>query len=180
MLPSFIYLPHPDELKPGDLTLPWPSPPGRVLGELARKQGASTPIRLVSSAKSWLCHPDVDRKAPILPPEVPDEIPQISPFDASIAYLTHLREAWNGLHGHDPLADQDVTVTVPASFDPAARELTAEAARPSASSIWCCWRSRRRPSTAGSTTARAAGATRSRSATSSWSSMSAAAPRTCR
>lgn len=129
MLPSFIYLPHPDELKAGDLTLPWPSEPGRVLGELARKQGSSTPIRLVSSAKSWLCHPDVDRKAPILPPEVPDEIPQVSPFNASIAYLTHLREAWNGLHGHDPLAEQDVTVTVPASFDPAARELTAEAAR---------------------------------------------------
>jgi len=129
MLPSFIYLPHPDELKAGDMTLPWSTEPGRVLGELARKQGSSTPIRLVSSAKSWLCHPDVDRKAPILPPEVPDEIPQVSPFDASIAYLTHLREAWNGLNGHDPLADQDVTVTVPASFDPAARELTAEAAR---------------------------------------------------
>ena len=129
MLPSFIYLPHPDELKAGDQTLPWPTAPGRVLGELARKQGASTPIRLVSSAKSWLCHPDVDRKAPILPPEVPDEIPQLSPFEASIAYLTHLREAWNGLHGHAALADQEVTVTVPASFDPAARELTAEAAR---------------------------------------------------
>ncbi|MGB5834527.1 MAG: Hsp70 family protein [Thiohalocapsa sp.] len=129
MLPSFIYLPHPDELKAGDLSLPWPSESGRVLGELARKQGASTPIRLVSSAKSWLCHPDVDRKAPILPPEVPDEIPQVSPFDASIGYLTHLREAWNGLHGHDLLGQQEVTVTVPASFDPAARELTAEAAR---------------------------------------------------
>ena len=129
MLPSFIYLPHPDELKPGDLSLPWPTEPGRAVGELARKQGAGTPIRLVSSAKSWLCHPDVDRKAPILPPEVPDEIPQLSPFDASIAFLTHLREAWNGLHGHDALGQQDVTVTVPASFDPAARELTAEAAR---------------------------------------------------
>jgi len=129
MLPSFLYLPHPDELRPGDLGLPWPTPPGQVIGELARKQGANTPIRLVSSAKSWLCHPDVDRKAPILPPEVPNEIPQISPFDASVAFLTHLREAWNGLHGFDPLGQQDVTVTVPASFDPAARELTAEAAR---------------------------------------------------
>ncbi len=78
LLPSFLYLPHPDELKAGDLTLPWPTEPGRVLGEMARKQGASTPIRLVSSAKSWLCHPDVDRKAPILPPEAPDEIPQLS------------------------------------------------------------------------------------------------------
>jgi hypothetical protein len=129
MLPSFLYLPHPDELRAGDLGLPWPAPPGQVIGELARKQGANTPIRLVSSAKSWLCHPDVDRKAPILPPEVPDEIPQVSPFDASVAFLTHLREAWNGLHGFDPLGEQDVTVTVPASFDPAARELTAEAAR---------------------------------------------------
>jgi hypothetical protein len=100
-----------------------------VVGVLARNQGVSTPIRLVSSAKSWLCHPDVDRKAPILPPEVPEGIPQLSPFDASVAYLTHLREAWNGLHGHDPLGKQDVTVTVPASFDPAARELTAEAAQ---------------------------------------------------
>jgi hypothetical protein len=129
MLPSFIYLPHPDELSAGDMSLPWPSEPGRVVGVLARNQGVSTPIRLVSSAKSWLCHPDVDRKAPILPPEVPEGIPQLSPFDASVAYLTHLREAWNGLHGHDPLGKQDVTVTVPASFDPAARELTAEAAQ---------------------------------------------------
>ncbi|KAA6185636.1 Hsp70 family protein [Thiohalocapsa marina] len=129
VLPSFVYLPHPDELNAADLSLPWPSDPGRIVGELARRQGVSTPIRLVSSAKSWLCHPDVDRKAPILPPEVPEEIPQVSPFDASIGYLTHLREAWDGLHGFDPLDDQDVTVTVPASFDPAARELTAEAAR---------------------------------------------------
>lgn len=129
MLPSFLYLPHPEEFRPGDLGLPWPAPAEQVIGELARKQGSSTPIRLVSSAKSWLCHPDVDRKAPILPPEVPDEIPQISPLDASVAFLTHLREAWNGLHGFDPLSEQEVTVTVPASFDPAARELTAEAAR---------------------------------------------------
>jgi hypothetical protein len=122
-------LPHPEEFKAGDLGLPWPAPAERVVGELARKQGSNTPLRLVSSAKSWLCHPDVDRKAPILPPEVPDEIPQLSPLDASIAFLTHLREAWNGLHGFDPLGEQDVTVTVPASFDPAARELTAEAAQ---------------------------------------------------
>jgi hypothetical protein len=129
MLPSFMYLPHPDEFNAGDLGLPWPAPAERVIGELARKRGADTPLRLVSSAKSWLCHPDVDRKAPILPPEVPEEIPQLSPLEASTAFLTHLREAWNGLHGFDPLGVQDVTVTVPASFDPAARELTAEAAQ---------------------------------------------------
>jgi len=129
LLPSFLYLPHPDEFKAGDLSLPWGGDPARVSGELARRQGTNTPIRLISSAKSWLCHPDVDRKAPILPPEVPDDVPQLSPFDASIHYLTHLREAWNGLHPFDPLDRQEVTVTVPASFDPAARELTAEAAR---------------------------------------------------
>jgi len=129
LLPSFLYLPHPDELKEGDASLPWGGDPSRIAGELARRQGTNTPIRLVASAKSWLCHPDVDRKAPILPPEVPGEIPQLSPFEASVHYLDHLREAWNGLHPYDPLSRQEVTVTVPASFDPAARELTAEAAR---------------------------------------------------
>lgn len=129
VLPSFLYLPHPDEFKPGDLSLPWPSDPRRIAGELARKQGVTTPIRLVSSAKSWLCHPDVDRKAPILPPEAPDEVPRVSPFEASVHYLAHLRDAWNGQHPYAPLHQQAVTVTVPASFDPAARELTAEAAR---------------------------------------------------
>ncbi|NEX15065.1 MAG: nucleotide-binding protein [Halochromatium sp.] len=129
LLPSFLYLPHPDEHKSGDLTLPWGGDPTRLIGEHARRQGLTTPIRLVSSAKSWLCHPDVDRKAAILPPEVPADVPQISPFEASVLYLSHLREAWNGVHPYDPLDEQDVTVTVPASFDPAARELTAEAAK---------------------------------------------------
>ena len=129
MLPSFLYLPHPEELKPGDLRLPWESDPGRIVGELARSLGANTPIRLVSSAKSWLCHPDVDRRAPILPAGVPEEVPQVSPLEASTQYLRHLRDAWNGLHPFADLADQEVTVTVPASFDPAARELTADAAR---------------------------------------------------
>ena len=129
LLPSFLYLPHADEFKTSDLGLPWQTEPGRICGELARNQGSTTPIRLVSSAKSWLCHPDVDRKAPILPAGAPDEIPQVSPFDATVHYLTHLRNAWNGLHPYEPLDRQEVTVTVPASFDPAARELTAEAAR---------------------------------------------------
>jgi hypothetical protein len=112
-----------------DLGLPWQTDPGRICGELARNQGTTTPIRLVSSAKSWLCHPDVDRKADILPAGAPDEIPRISPFDATVHYLAHLRDAWNGQFPYDPLNRQEVTVTVPASFDPAARELTAEAAR---------------------------------------------------
>jgi molecular chaperone DnaK (HSP70) len=129
LLPSCLYLPHPDELKPADLGLPWQTDTTRICGEMARNQGTTTPIRLVSSAKSWLCHPDVDRKSALLPAGAPDEIPRISPFDATVHYLAHLRDAWNGQFPYDQLSRQEVTVTVPASFDPAARELTAEAAR---------------------------------------------------
>jgi len=129
LLPSFLYLPHPEEFRPVDLTLPWPSDPSRITGELARAQGSTTPIRLVSSAKSWLCHPDLDRRAAFLPEGAPDEVTKISPFAASVQYLSHLREAWNVQNPQDLLEAQEVTVTVPASFDPAARELTAEAAR---------------------------------------------------
>jgi hypothetical protein len=129
LLPSFLYLPHPDEFASADLGLPWSHEAGPVVGEMARTVGARTPIRLVSSAKSWLCHPGVDRRAAILPAGAPDEVPRISPLDASVHYLRHLRDAWNHLHPEHELAAQEVTVTVPASFDPAARELTAEAAR---------------------------------------------------
>ena len=130
LLPAFLYLPHPDEIAAGDLTLPWATEPGAILGELARTIGARTPIRLVSSAKSWLCHPGVDRRAAILPAGAPeDEVPRLSPYEASVRYLQHLRDAWNHAHPDAELATQEVTVTVPASFDPAARELTAEAAQ---------------------------------------------------
>src|SRR5512143_2432809 len=128
LLPSFLYLPHPDELAPTDLTLPWGLQPPFIVGELARNLGSRTPIRLVSSAKSWLCHPGVDRRAPILPVEAPEEVPQVSPLQASIRYLDHLRQAWDYQHPDAPLLKQPVTVTIPASFDPAARELTADAA----------------------------------------------------
>ncbi|HVE07918.1 MAG TPA: Hsp70 family protein [Paraburkholderia sp.] len=128
LLPSFLYLPHPDELAPGDLALPWASAPQTIVGEMARSRGAGTPIRLVSSAKSWLCHPGVDRRAAILPADAPAEVTRVSPLEASVRYLTHLRDAWNHAHPDAPFDVQDVTVTIPASFDPAARELTAEAA----------------------------------------------------
>jgi len=128
LLPSFLYLPHPDELAPNDLTLPWGTQPPFVVGELARNLGSRTPIRLVSSAKSWLCHPGVDRRASILPVEAPPEVPQVSPLQASIHYLEHLRQAWDHQYPDAPLLEQEVTITVPASFDPAARELTDEAA----------------------------------------------------
>ncbi|WP_439685397.1 Molecular chaperone DnaK (HSP70) [Cupriavidus oxalaticus] len=128
LLPSFLYLPHASELSPGDLALPWTAERDFAVGEMARTRGAATPIRLVSSAKSWLCHPGVDRRAQILPADAPPEVSRVSPLEASVRYLSHLREAWDQAHPDAPFGAQDITVTIPASFDPAARELTAEAA----------------------------------------------------
>ena len=128
-LPSFIYQAHPSELAEGSTSLPWTLKPHYLVGEIARSLGSKSPIRLVSSAKSWLCHAGVDCKAPILPPESPEEVERISPFQATTAYLEHLRDAWLNLHPDAPLENQDLVITVPASFDPAARDLTVEAAR---------------------------------------------------
>lgn len=128
-LPSFLYLAHPAEIAEGSTSLPWTLKPQYLVGDIARNLGSKTPIRLVSSAKSWLCHAGVDCKAPILPADAPEEIERISPFQATSAYLQHLVDAWQHLHPNAPLSQQDVVITVPASFDPAARELTVEAAR---------------------------------------------------
>ncbi len=128
-LPSFIYRPHPAELNPGADALPWNPQPEYLTGEIARHLGGKTPIRLVASAKSWLCHAGVDCKQAILPPDAPEEVARVSPFHASKAYLQHLLAAWSHRFPEHPLSAQDLTLTVPASFDPAARELTMEAAR---------------------------------------------------
>ena len=127
LLPSFLYMPHESELTAADRALPWGKPQDFVVGEFARSRGAATPIRLVSSAKSWLCHPGVDRSAPLLPPDAPADVPRVSPVGASIRYLSHLRWAWEQAHPEAPFEAQDITVTIPASFDPAARALTAQA-----------------------------------------------------
>jgi hypothetical protein len=95
LLPSFIYLPHASELAAGDLSLPWTAEQDYAVGELARSRGAATPIRLVSSAKSWLCHAGVDRRAAILPNDAPPEVARLSPLEASLRYLAHLRAAWD-------------------------------------------------------------------------------------
>jgi len=128
-LPSFLYLAHEAEIAEGSTTLPWTAAPEHLVGEVARNLGGKTPIRLVASAKSWLCHAGVDCKEPILPSESPEEVGRISPFQATKAYLHHMKEAWDNLHPHALLEQQDLIITVPASFDPAARELTVEAAR---------------------------------------------------
>jgi hypothetical protein len=128
-LPSFLYQAHEAEINDGETALPWTAKPDYLVGEIARNLGTKTPIRLVSSAKSWLCHTGVDCKSAILPNEAPEEIERVSPFQASSAYLEHLCSAWNKQHPEAPIQDQEITLTVPASFDPAARKLTAEAAQ---------------------------------------------------
>lgn len=132
LLPSFLYLPATGEFPPGSLALPWaPEETQQVVGEFARAHGAKVPGRLVSSAKSWLSHPGVDRRGQLLPVNAPPDVHRVSPLEASARYLRHLREAWDHTFREaGTLAEeQDVVVTVPASFDAAARELTLEAAR---------------------------------------------------
>lgn len=128
-LPSFMYQAHESELAPGDTALPWNAQPKAIVGVMARTLGSKTPIRLISSAKSWLCHGGVNRRDAFLPLNSPDEVAKVSPVEATQNYLEHLADAWNNAHPETPIFDQDVTITVPASFDPAARDLTAEAAR---------------------------------------------------
>jgi molecular chaperone DnaK (HSP70) len=134
LLPSVRYHPAPGELNLDDLLLPWSGagrgePQPAVIGRLARTLGAQVPGRLVTSAKSWLSHAAVDRLAPILPWGADNEVGKVSPVTASASYLAHVREAWNYRFAHAPLEDQDVVLTVPASFDEGARALTLEAAR---------------------------------------------------
>jgi hypothetical protein len=136
LLPSFLYLPGPGEQPAGALKLPWDAKRDYAVGEFARAFGSQVPTRLVASAKSWLCHPGVDRKAPILPHRAPDTGRKVSPVEASVRYLKHMAEAWNHVMARDAkdakanrLEAQDIVLTVPASFDAAARELTVEAAR---------------------------------------------------
>ncbi|MCX7256203.1 MAG: Hsp70 family protein, partial [Polaromonas sp.] len=103
--------------------------PAPVIGQWARKLGAQTPGRLVTSAKSWLSHAQVDRLAPILPWGAPAEVAKVSPVEASASYLRHVRAAWDAQFPASPLAQQELVLTVPASFDEGARALTLQAAR---------------------------------------------------
>ncbi len=133
LLPSFLYAPGELDFPPGSLSLPWDEQPAFVTGELARRRGAENPARLIASAKSWLSHGGANRTSPILPWGAPDEVPHISPVDASAQYLKHLAAVFDSeVAQGDPalaLARQDVLLTVPASFDEEARELTLRAAR---------------------------------------------------
>lgn len=133
LLPSFMLLPGPHDVPEGGLRLPWTGANDYAVGAFARERGAELPNRLVASAKSWLCHTGVDRTADLLPWEAPDDVQKISPVAATRRYLQHLRNAWNHeMAGDNPdarLEEQTVLLTVPASFDAVARELTVRAAQ---------------------------------------------------
>lgn len=133
LLPSFLYLPGSYELAPGSPELPWDTERNDIVGEFAREQGALVPGRLVASAKSWLAHGGVDRTSPILPWGEGSVDQKVSPVEASARYLQHLRESWDALMARgeeeNALEHQMVVITVPASFDEIARELTVAAAR---------------------------------------------------
>lgn len=124
-LPSFLYVPTQGEQGFG---LPWDDTPEFVVGEFARKQSAEVPDRTIGAAKSWLAHHRVDRHRKILPWNASADVPKVSPVDATAAYLQHLVAAWNHQFSDALLAEQKVVLTVPASFDASARELTREAA----------------------------------------------------
>ena len=127
LLPSFLYVPT-DAERP--LPLPWDAARAFAVGSHARSRAAEAPGRVVSSAKSWLCHPTADRRSGLLPLEAPVGLERISPVEASWRYLEHLSEAYDARFGSDgpKFAELPVVLTVPASFDASARELTVEAA----------------------------------------------------
>ena len=119
LLPSFLYLPGAQEFPPGSLALPWNPNAPALVGEFARTHGAKVPTRLVSSAKSWLSHPGVDRRGALLPWQAPEEVQRVSPVEAATRYLRHLREAWDHTFARaredagNAMAAQDVILTVP-------------------------------------------------------------------
>lgn len=130
VLPSFHYQPAVGELPERALRLAWSGreSPEFAVGTFARDHGALVPGRLIASAKSWLCHGGVDRTADLLPWQGADDVERLSPVEVSARYLRHLREAWDHRFPDAPLAQQDVVLTLPASFDEVARELTVKAA----------------------------------------------------
>jgi molecular chaperone DnaK (HSP70) len=127
-LPSFIYYPLQEELKAKVAGLPWDEERAYAIGTYARDRGAELPTRLIASAKSWLCHPGINRREKLLPLEAEEESHRMSPLEACAEILRHLRESWDSSKLDAPFIEQIVLVTVPASFDPSARQLVQEAA----------------------------------------------------
>ncbi len=128
-LPSFHFQPTAGQAKEGALRLPWSrNPPAYAVGGFARDEGLKTPGRLIASAKSWLCHSGVDRTAQLLPWQGAEDVERLSPVEVTARYLAHIRDAWDAKFPSDLLAEQQLVITLPASFDEVARELTVQAA----------------------------------------------------
>jgi molecular chaperone DnaK (HSP70) len=132
-LPSFCYLAAKGEWPLGTLNLPWKEEESFFVGKFAKEQGARVPTKLVQSAKSWLCNVAANRRDKILPIDAADFNQRLSPVEASAKYLMHMRDAWNASMAKGnaslELEEQEIILTVPASFDEVARTLTVEAAR---------------------------------------------------
>ena len=128
-LPSFHYQPASGEFPSESLRLPWTAGGNYIVGHFARDHGTLVPGRQISSAKSWLCHNGVDRTADLLPWQGAEDVDRLSPVRVSARYLEHFRHAWDAQFPEHPLADQDFVLTLPASFDEVARELTIKAAK---------------------------------------------------
>lgn len=132
VLPSFIYLANPHELSNNTFSLPWENDSAVSVGEFARNRGEEVPQRMISSSKSWLCNQMVDRNKAILPWGSADDVTKLSPVEASSRVLTHIRDAWNYEFAREDsslaIENQEIYLTVPASFDAVARELTVQAA----------------------------------------------------
>ena len=162
-LPSFLYLAGEHEIAPGALALPWDAARTFAVGTFARVQGTRVPGRLVSSAKSWLCHGGVDRTAAILPWGAPPEVKKLSPVDASARYLGHIREAWN--HSHPRRTARSTghrahRAGLVRRSRTGADGVRGRGGRPASASG--CWRNRRRRSTPGSVATNATGRTASK------------------
>jgi len=131
ILPSVLYLPTDSEFPEGAIDLPWEKNPPFILGEMAKRQWERAGYRIVHSAKSWLCHSGISRKDAVLPWGSKVE-EKLSAFEMTQKILKHLKDSWNydQVLGKvdEPLEQQNIVITVPASFDPGARDLTLEAA----------------------------------------------------
>ncbi len=135
-LPSFTYLPIEEEINDSQMNLPWVEGREYAVGELARKRGEEVPGRFIHSVKSWLCHETMDRRGDILPFDAPEDVKKLSPVTVTGYYLKHIMEAWNAAYDSDSdlneegykFENQEILITVPASFDAAAKDLTVKAA----------------------------------------------------
>jgi hypothetical protein len=128
-LPSFCYLATEAEIEKRAFDVPWEEDRDYAVGDVANKEAALVPARTIAAAKSWLAYSRIDRREPVLPWNAPSDVKKISPVEASRRYLIHLVAAWNVKFPDTPIDHQQVVLTVPASFDASARELTMEAAR---------------------------------------------------